>query len=248
MAYTASWVEGVYKRSETNYGHFGRIWADGDLYQYLGQSGTSNAGYIQRGELKMFCRKCGKEILEGEKFCKYCGAPSYSSAPQESVQGKRDESVPTVSEGNHGLHLLKEIVFALIKAGLLYFIMRSFSVAFDTNILTIDSLGISIFNPNGEEFVAFFAVIAAAEVFLAILASKFPTRIVDKLFLALPLIPTLKFFFIVITNIAQFFKSLNILYALLSIAAVIIGAYYCLCALVAPSSKKVTSIEKEEEE
>lgn len=30
--------------------------------------------YTMSEGIKMFCRKCGKEIVEGGKFCRFCGA------------------------------------------------------------------------------------------------------------------------------------------------------------------------------
>lgn len=42
----------------------------------------------------MFCGKCGKEILEGNAFCTYCGAPINSpETPNESIIEKNIKSI-----------------------------------------------------------------------------------------------------------------------------------------------------------
>lgn len=58
----------------------------------------------RKGRDTMFCRRCGKEIPDGAKFCKYCGtpadsqppapqAPVYAPAPQPAGGGKKSSVI-----------------------------------------------------------------------------------------------------------------------------------------------------------
>lgn len=38
----------------------------------------------------MICRSCGKEVLETEKFCTYCGEPN--------VEAKKDDNAPIIEK------------------------------------------------------------------------------------------------------------------------------------------------------
>ena len=40
----------------------------------------------------MFCRRCGKEVLDDSKFCKYCGAKVSNEIKDESIQSTNASS------------------------------------------------------------------------------------------------------------------------------------------------------------
>lgn len=218
----------------------------------------------------MYCPNCGTEFKDGVNFCPKCGSKRpqpetteskiekpvnpapISDIPTADVQ-LTDQSPNVISSAPKDVSKKKilyigAIILICVKVALLYFILKFFFAGFETFIQTIDLLGITLFNPDAEEFTAYYAIIAAAEVILALLSKKFPTKILDKVFLLLPFVPTIKFLFIVVTNFSRFFNSLGLFYGVLSIAAVIIGAYYCLAVLVAaiPNSQKMEDEERKE--
>lgn len=76
----------------------------------------------------MFCKKCGKEVIDGEKFCPDCGeAVEQTQAPQAPILSKilggidlNNLKVPTGNEGiafyiSAGLYLLMAIFMLFVK-------------------------------------------------------------------------------------------------------------------------------------
>ena len=47
----------------------------------------------------MYCRKCGKELADGAKFCKYCGAPVTKTATNNSQGTQPSDKQPTPQYG-----------------------------------------------------------------------------------------------------------------------------------------------------
>ena len=187
----------------------------------------------------MFCSHCGKEVPKGDRFCQHCGAPCQPMVKEAPLPASGTGGGAEVL--HHGPRLLGRIIVTAAKAALLYFILRASAAFFDTYIVQTDLLGFTIFYSDGEEFTAFLAIISAAEVFLSMLVQKFPTRLVDQIFLLIPWIPALRFLLAVVLNLSAYFRALGIAWAILSISAVVIGLSYCASALFSSDTAHSTA-------
>lgn len=57
---------------------------------------------IRKGERNMQCKKCGKEIPEGTKFCPYCGAPQTEETTPVQQQNYEQNNTPVQSNNDAG--------------------------------------------------------------------------------------------------------------------------------------------------
>lgn len=73
----------------------------------------------------MFCQKCGKEIVNGDKFCRHCGSTTISNEQYEQQDSWENSNIAATATSNdkvnHGLNILGwfvplfGIIYGLIK-------------------------------------------------------------------------------------------------------------------------------------
>ena len=179
---------------------------------------------------KMICRNCGKTIPEHSKFCAYCGMACNTDSSEKEII--KDFVQKEFKKYKINYAILIKIGIILVKIALLYFIIKTSDVGYDQYILTNNPIGIVFFSTDGVEFSAFYAIVGTAVVLLSLFISKFTSGIIDKVFLILPLIPSVKVLFAIITNISMFFHCVGLFYGCLIIASIAMGMNYCLGVLL----------------